>query len=231
MSKILVIFDIDGTLLYSNKVDSQCFADTYKRIYKQEFPTIDWNKYPHVVDDVIFRHVIKNEFNRTPEDSEVNDFQKAFAECILEKRRTDPYEFLEVPNALNTMNYLLQQENYLVGIGTGGWHLPATIKLNHLGFDFKKVKLSGADGRNSREEIIQIVIDDAKTKHQIERITYIGDAPWDVRTTRNMKMNFVGIRRNGDRHTLLEMGASHVLPNYQNRTKFLEALHQSTPPK
>jgi len=55
MSKTLVIFDIDGTLLYSNKVDSQCFADTYEELYSEPFPTIDWTKFPHVTDDTILQ--------------------------------------------------------------------------------------------------------------------------------------------------------------------------------
>ena len=36
-----VIFDIDGTLLYSNKIDSQCFADTYQEIYQNKNYTHD----------------------------------------------------------------------------------------------------------------------------------------------------------------------------------------------
>lgn len=231
MSKTLVIFDIDGTLLYSNKVDSQCFADTYQRVYKRKFPTIDWSKYPHVTDHVIFRTVIKNEFNRIPKAAEIKDFQNAFSESIKEKRKTAPHEFMEVPKAVQTVNYLLNHEDYLVGIGTGGWHQPATIKLSHLGFRFQEIMVSCADGRNSREEIIQVVLNQAQNKETISRTVYVGDAPWDVRTTRNMKMNFVGIRRMGDHDALIKLGASHVLSDYENQDHFLEAVHKSTPPK
>ncbi len=38
---ILVIFDVDGTLVFSEKKDSQAFADTYQMVYNRPFPTID----------------------------------------------------------------------------------------------------------------------------------------------------------------------------------------------
>ncbi|MCR9289456.1 MAG: HAD family hydrolase [Bacteroidetes bacterium] len=231
MGKTLIIFDIDGTLLYSNKIDSQCFADTYQKIYKRNFPTIDWSKYPHVTDHVIFRTVIQDQFNRIPPSNEISDFQQAFAASILEKRKTAPHEFQEVPNAVNTINYLLNHEDYVVGIGTGGWHLPATIKLEHLGFKLDQIMISGADDKNSREEIIQVVLDKAQENHTIKRTTYIGDAPWDVQTTRNMNINFVGIRRKGDHEALLKMGATHVLSSYENQAQFLAAVNQAKPPK
>ena len=53
--KTLIIFDIDGTLVYSNKVDSKCFSETYQQIYGEPFPSIDWRVYPHVTDHTIFR--------------------------------------------------------------------------------------------------------------------------------------------------------------------------------
>ena len=72
--KTFVIFDIDGTLLYSNKADSQCFADTYEEIYQKEFPTIDWRNYPHVTDTTIFQTVIQAQFGRAVEQKEVEVF-------------------------------------------------------------------------------------------------------------------------------------------------------------
>jgi len=50
---ILIIFDVDGTLVFSEKLDSRCFAATYQEVYRIPFPTIDWRKYPHVSDTTI----------------------------------------------------------------------------------------------------------------------------------------------------------------------------------
>ena len=86
MAKTLVIFDIDGTLVYSNKIDSQCFAQTYQRIYGLEFPTIDWTKYPHVTDTTIFKTVIRQHFDRAAEAEEMVEFQHEYV-ALLELTR------------------------------------------------------------------------------------------------------------------------------------------------
>ena len=90
--------------------------------------------------------------------------------------------------------------------------------------------MSCADEKETREDIIQVVLDEVTPKTNIGRTVYVGDAPWDVRTTRNLQMNFVGIRRKGDHEKLLDDGASHVLNNYKNYDSFLNAVFNCTPP-
>ncbi|MEM6725674.1 MAG: hypothetical protein AAF598_16655 [Bacteroidota bacterium] len=51
--KLLVIFDIDGTLLFSNKEDSRIFSRAFKDCFGFQIGSINWHDYPHVVDTVI----------------------------------------------------------------------------------------------------------------------------------------------------------------------------------
>jgi len=80
---ILYLFDIDGTLLFSNKVDSKCFAQTFEEEYKQEFPSIDWNEFPHVTDHTIFRTGFHQVHDRFPLDHEIEDFRNKFRVCSV----------------------------------------------------------------------------------------------------------------------------------------------------
>ncbi len=232
MAKTLVIFDIDGTLLFSNKVDSQCFADTYEDLYSERFPTIDWTKYPHVTDDTIFGTVIKNRFGRTVDYDEMQIFKDAFVSKIRYKRLRNPELFEEIPGAVNMIEYLQNEEEVLLGIGTGGWKQPAMVKLEHLKFDTSDMYMSFADGHVARESILNASIDMARTQHaNIERIVYIGDAVWDVKTTRNLDLPFIGIRKEGDLEVLRNIGASHVLKDYLEPQKFLEYIQEARAPK
>jgi len=232
MKKKLIIFDIDGTLLYSNKIDSQCFADTYEKVYQTPFPTIDWSKYPHVTDDTIFKTVIQEHFNRTPTFEEMDSFRNEYVALLQEKRIETPKEFKEVKNSRKTIELLLADDCYEVGIATGGWRKPAMVKLKHIGIPTEQLHMSFADGNPTREDIINGVF--AQTNNlnmQFDKIVYVGDAPWDVRTTRNMNIPFIGIRREGDYEVLEKLGAEMIIPNYDNIDQFLKAIDSAKVPK
>jgi len=231
MSKTLIIFDIDGTLLYSNKIDSVCFSQVYTEIYKREFPTIDWSYFPAVSDTVIFETVIKEQFGRIPAVEEINFFRSSFVQLLKQKRVENPEDFREVPGAKKLVESLLQDSSYIVGIGTGGWRLPAEVKLRHIGLDSSKLIVSAADGKYSREAIIQEVLDSPRVMGQeIQDVVYIGDAEWDVKTTRNMRMKFVGVRRQGDHAYLKDRGAQSVITDFSDQQLFHEYLKAAQVP-
>ena len=228
----LIIFDIDGTLVYSNRVDSQCFADTYQDIYGLPFPSIDWKRYPAVSDTTIFDAVIQEHFQRRPDPEEMADFCTQFVANIEEKRQTHPEEFQEVPGARHTIDHLRERPDCVLGIATGGWERPARVKLEHVGISLDTIFFSGADGHWTREAIIGSVTQPALRQHeQIEKIVYVGDAIWDVTTTRNLNMDFIGVRRGYDHQVLLQQGATQVVPNYLDFDAFWAAIKAATPPR
>ncbi len=232
LKKKLIIFDIDGTLLYSNRIDSQCFADTYEKVYQSKFPSIDWSNYPHVTDDTIFRTVIQNHFQREATSDEMHYFQNEFVASIQVKREEQPHEFKEVPNARKTIEHLLENDVYEVGIATGGWRRPAMVKLNHIGIPTANLHMSFADGNPTREDIINGVFQQTNAKKMsFEKIVYVGDAAWDVKTTRNMNIPFIGIRREGDADFLKQFGAETVIKDYKDINLFLSSIETSEVPK
>ena len=232
LNKKLIIFDIDGTLLYSNKIDSQCFADTYEKVYESKFPTIDWSKFPHVTDDTIFKTAIQNHFQREATNEEMHDFQNEYVASIQMKREEQPHEFKEVPDARKAIEHLLGNEIYEVGIATGGWRRPAMVKLNHIGIPTANLHMSFADGNPTREDIINGVFQQTNSKEMtFEKVVYIGDATWDVKTTRNMNLPFIGVRREGDFDVLKKIGAQTIISDYKDFDLFLSAIESSETPK
>ena len=74
-------------------------------------------------------------------------------------------------------------------------------------------------------------IEKAKSAHPgIGRMVYVGDAIWDVQTTRNMNLNFIGVRINGDVNVLERAGASIVIKDYLDYSSFQQAVHIARPP-
>ncbi|MEK7255957.1 MAG: HAD hydrolase-like protein, partial [Bacteroidota bacterium] len=184
--KTLIIFDIDGTMVYSNRIDSQCFALTYEQLYGLPFPTIDWITFPHVTDHTIFQTVIQLHFGRLASEAEMDEFQHHFVAMIEQKRHTEPREFQEIPAAKITVERLLGDDRFEVGIGTGGWLRPANVKLRHVEIPAERLTMSCADGKETREAIIGQAISEVEKRTRLERVVYVGDAIWDAQVTRRM---------------------------------------------
>lgn len=227
---ILVIFDVDGTLVYSEKKDSQCFADTYQEVYGLSFPTIDWRKYPHVSDTTIFKTVIREHFNRAASEEDEEGFRQKFVANITENRKRTPHEFKAVPFAKQTIEKLLTDDRFIVGVATGGWKAPAIVKMNFVGIPSEKLIITGADGHETRMDIINETIEKAKAIHgDFERIVYVGDAVWDVTTTQQMGLPLIGIRRKGDLDFFYKMGVKNVLKDYEDYDQFLSFCLNAVP--
>lgn len=232
MAKTFLLFDIDGTLLHSNKIDSECFAQTFENQFGKPFPSIDWQTYPHVTDHVIFNEVIRQHFNRDASMEDIRVQRDNFVALLESKRQSNPEDFQEIPGAVEMINSLHQNQDFVLGIATGGWKAPARVKLNHLKIEEERFFASYADGMPSREAILSEAIAKARTVHNdISRVVYIGDAVWDVRTTLNMQLDFVGVRRRGDIDFLKAKGAQIVIKDYQDYNVFLEAVNKAVPPK
>lgn len=230
MKKTLIIFDVDDTLLNSMKLDSQAFSQTYHDMFGQPLATIDWSKYPHVTDTTIFNTAYKTLHGHLPSQETIHDFRNSFVDRIINNRKNQPESFHQIPGAKSIVNLLLASENYLVGIATGGWMAPAKTKLLHFGFSLNDIHDSYADDKVTREEILEESIRKASQNHEINRSVYVGDAIWDVRTTRNMSLDFVGIRFRGDSEVLYKEGAKVVIQDYLDRSKFFEAIENARPP-
>ena len=228
----LVIFDVDGTLIFSEKRDSLAFAATYEKIYRRPFPTIDWHAYPHVTDTTIFDSVIRRHFGRPSTEPEIARFQEHYGALLQANRQVAPQAYQEVPGARQAIAALEQDDRYLVGVATGGWKRSAEIKLQHVGIAIDQRLFSGADGKLEREHIVEEVVACAEELNggSFSKTIYIGDAIWDVRTTRNLQLDFIGVRRMGDFSLLQKEGARHLIRDYLDYEGFLQLLEEAVPP-
>ena len=222
--KTFLLFDIDGTLLYSDRIDSQCFADSYAVVFGRPFPSIDWSQYPQVTDHVIFGTVFRRHFGREATQEERQVFETHYLGALRAQRRKTPGRFREVPGAGDLWAELSESTDYIPGIATGGWREPARIKLAHVGIPPDPPYAGYADGMETREAILQMAIDRVRRDHQIERVVYIGDAVWDVHTTRQMGIPLIGIRHRGDHEVLRTAGADHVITDFRDRAFFWQTV-------
>ncbi|MEM7105018.1 MAG: HAD hydrolase-like protein [Bacteroidota bacterium] len=231
MSKTLVIFDIDGTLLFSNKEDSRIFARAFRKEFGFEAHSIDWHEFPHVTDTTILEVMFKKQGVPFPSVERLEEFKDYYVEMLLHRRVQNPENFLQVEGAQAAVHSLVADDRYLVGIATGGFRKPAFVKLDHVGINTESLFMSFADGNHTREQIIEGVFRQVETQGEaVSRSVYIGDAIWDVRTTRNMDLPFIGIQKPGKHDMLYRAGAKHVISDYKDYQGFLNLIENATPP-
>lgn len=216
--KLFVLFDIDGTLLYSDKRDSHIFAGCYEAVFGKPFPTIDWSKFTEVTDHVIFRTAFYDHFGHYPTEAERVLFEEQYLGALAQVRREEPRAFREVPGAAAFWRQLEARDDTLVGVATGGWQRPASIKLDHIGLPPSPPYAAYANDKFTRVDILQEAIDRATADHEIARVVYFGDALWDLTTTRKMNLPMVGVRWQGDHHKLSDHGHQEVITDYSDPT-------------
>ncbi len=227
----LLIFDIDGTLVHSDRRDSHCFARAYESVFGHPFPTLDWHQFFHVTDTILLETALQQHTGRPPQIGEVQRLHERYLEDLRAVRLSEPHCFQEVPGARAFFDSVRADPKFEVVVATGGWRAPAHIKLEHIGIACEDLIIVGADGKRTREDILLDAIDRAWPRNQIvEQVVYIGDARWDVRTTHHLGIGFVGMRHRGDTEVLKALGAAHVFSNYQEPEKVRAAIHQAQPP-
>jgi len=222
--KIFVLFDIDGTLLFSDKIDSRCFADSYTAIFGRPFPTIDWTRFAEVTDHVIFRTAFHDHFGRYPTPTERVTFENRYLDALNLARAAKPNDFREVPGAVALWHRLNADDRFLTGIATGGWQRPAGVKLAHIGISPNQPFAGYANDKFSRVDILNEAIGLAGNLHDVQQTIYVGDAVWDIATTRKMGLPLIGVRRKGDHDTLARLGANRIVTDFNPPSAFFNHL-------
>ena len=187
-----VMLDIDGTLLQSYEMDEQCFVDAVRETTGLEIST-DWGSYPFVTDRGILKTFIEEQGLKYSLAELESIVKPVFIRNVQQSVKTSPAQ--EVSGAKKFVSYLLDSDEYVVSIATGGWGETAKIKLESAGFETEKLAIMSSNDHYSRIKIMEL----AKSAiNQIDNnlVTYFGDAEWDLEACKELAINVVIV---GDR--------------------------------
>ena len=227
--KNLVIFDIDGTLTKTTHVDDGCFVQSFVDELGIRDLDTDWSRYPTVCDSGITQHIFRTHLGRLPSATELTRLQRRFVSLLEQSYERDPHLFVEVPGAGAAVHNLRQQAGWAVAIATGGWQMSALFKLNKAGIAVDGLPAAFADHGVTREVILATVLVMARhtyQQQQFARVVYIGDGVWDVRTARQLNLDFVGVA-SGDREAVLRAeGARAIIQDFSDIDQFRHVLEE-----
>lgn len=229
----LAIFDVDGTLTQSNELDNHCFSRAFAHEFAILTSSEHWHDCPHITDSGLTHHILTRHFGRAPLLEETARVQRRFLQLLNEAVAAAPHALPPIAGAVTAFERLQQEADWAVAIATGCWQASAQFKLNHAQINCAGIPTACADTWLAREEVLSDAIRQAEAFYQnlFDRIVYIGDGLWDVRTTRNLNLPFVGVGQAERAAALRKAGASHIIPDYTDYARFLESLREAQVPQ
>lgn len=229
----LVVFDLDGTLTRTYRVDGECFVLAVSEAVQLTALDRKWDDYEHVTDEGILRELFSRRFGRLPAAHESTSIADRFMDLLTTRHGSDASDFAEVAGAQSFVRHLREQSSWGIAIATGAWRRSADFKIHRAQLPLTNIPSAFAEDGPSREAIVRTAIQRAATAYgesEFERIVSVGDALWDVKTARNLGLPFLGVASGARAGLLRDNGASHVIEDYSDTEQCLRYMEEAQTP-
>jgi beta-phosphoglucomutase-like phosphatase (HAD superfamily) len=214
---IIIIFDIDGTLTDTTKVDDKCFMKAFKNVFGIDISNQNWAELNNVTDWGITEELFLKHKNRMPNYTEYDRMISEFMSQLKSELIRNKDQFKEIKGATNFFEFLTKKQNVKIGIATGGWEKSALLKLKTIGIEATKFVFSNSNHFKKREDILSDVIHriKLKEKNKIDKVIYFGDGTWDYLTCEKLGIEFVGIDYSKN-NKLKKLGVKTIFNDFSN---------------
>jgi phosphoglycolate phosphatase-like HAD superfamily hydrolase len=221
------MFDLDGTLVDSMTIDSECYLQALVDIFGFDLDRIDrdWGRYPHITDAGILKTLCQTELGRDPTPGEIGDYQHQFLDLLTIAVRDRPLRSID--GAREILDCLNGDPYYAIALATGAWKQTAQFKLQQARLDGIIIPMACSDDAHARVEIMKCAHQrsiEFYQQSQFETVTYVGDGVWDGVASKYLGYHFMGIGTGDQAIALLETGAKCVFPHYQNLAEIVSNL-------
>lgn len=241
----LAIFDIDGTLTRTNTADQICYMQTAAELLGAEKEDFDPESFTHFTDACMADELWRRH-KGAPMVADLVHFQQVYFSKLKENYRSTPHLFSPLLGAADILARLAAA-GWAIALATGCWRESAEMKLRFSGVGLPHdVPMGTSSDAYSREGIVRHALAAAQKHYScanyngaqenqaadFEKVVYIGDGIWDLRTCANLGLPFVGVRAEeaGYEGHKSPLGDFLKLGHYQDFEAVQQALHQAIAP-
>ena len=221
---ILVVFDIDGTLMNTKEVDDTCFINSLKECWNCDLKEVDWSNYKNVTDTGLAKDIFKEFFKKEINESELHNLKKIFYSKINSEADRHPQKFREIEGATRFIRNL-KSKNIAISFATGGWEITAKCKLKQINIELECFPYASSDDHFSRTEILNKSVQRAKQYYGNDflKIIYVGDGIWDYKAACELNIEFIGIDYTED-GKLSNAGALRIVKDYSEQDTIMDMI-------
>ena len=208
---ILLIFDIDGTLINSTNAYHKVITSAMTDLGILKIDT-NFNALEHHTDSFALKYNYEA-FFKTELPLESLD---SFEDAILNHLKQIP--FPKEINGAHAMLSRLRQEGYAIAFATGSLPKSALLKMKAANLWIDENVLATSKTSFNREGFVLDAIEKAKSYYKItkfSRIISIGDGLWDLKTANNLNLEFIGIG-DANKSVLKSNGMKHWFQDFSN---------------
>jgi phosphoglycolate phosphatase-like HAD superfamily hydrolase len=230
----LVVFDIDGTLLQTTRVDDACYLRAVEDVFGITEASPDWSEYEHCSDLAIAGELVRRRLGRQCEAADIERLRRRFVELLREAHDEDTALFCETPGASRLVEHLRLTNGWAMALATGGFEESARFKLRCASLACGDVPAAFAEDGPARERIITAARARASAHHgrnDFDRIVSIGDGVWDVRAAAALGLPFIGVGEGQRAERLRAAGAETILSDFSDLATVIARLEQATVPQ
>ncbi|BAW30895.1 MAG TPA: HAD family hydrolase [Methanothermobacter sp.] len=223
---MVVLFDIDKTLLIGSHCHFYSFKQAFKDLYGADITLNIPNLQGMTDKQIIYQLAKKNNIK-------IREFNNIMERIVYHYKKNVKREKIKPLNGTSQLLETLEDMGTPMGIVTGNIEDIAWIKLKKA--KFKKYFNFGGFGNEGcqRSTILQLALKRAeKTLNKInpKKTILVGDTPRDMQAGKKVGTLTVGVAT-GDFTIgeLKEAGADHVLKSFDEKEKFVKIIQETIP--
>jgi phosphoglycolate phosphatase-like HAD superfamily hydrolase len=192
----LVMFDIDGTLVDSMRVDSHLYARAVRETLGGDVYIDDtWRPYRHVTDSGILDEILVQHRFPEPLDPLRAEVKRRFIELVRGHLDAGESVLREIRGATALLRELRSRADVRLAIATGGWAETALMKLAAIGVGVDGIGFASSSDAHARTKIMELAAERALRGAVPTTRTYLGDGAWDQRASAELGYRFIAIGR------------------------------------
>jgi phosphoglycolate phosphatase-like HAD superfamily hydrolase len=203
---MLIIFDVDGTLIGGESHDWDCFDRAIETVVGF-YPTQEFfDSLPEITAQAIAEASVRAA-KLKPGIGLEERIRDEYLRRLRDAHSRDPQAFQPRTGVVQFLSCLGSLAGVRVAIATGDWHAPISFKLAAAGIDVSRFPMATCSDNPRRSEIIRLAAQ--RAGKSLSDAVYIGDGVWDLRACRELGVRFIGT---GSRlHLLKKADAEHTV--------------------